>query len=95
MPRRSPYEIRLSIDERFELERRAKSHSLEYWTVMRAKMILLAADGVPNNTIAGRLNTRREVVSRWRKRFFFKGLAGLESLVAGTRRDAPKGRRNL
>ena len=41
-------------------------------------MVLLAAQGQRNDEIAARLNTRREVVSLWRKRFFEHGLAGLE-----------------
>jgi transposase len=41
-------------------------------------MILLASEGVENDEIAQRLQTRREVVSLWRKRFFVKRLAGLE-----------------
>jgi len=41
-------------------------------------MILLAAEGLSNDQIATRLDTRREVVSLWRKRFFEERLAGLE-----------------
>ncbi len=41
-------------------------------------MILMAADGLTNDQIAARLDTRREVVSLWRKRFFAERLAGLE-----------------
>jgi len=41
-------------------------------------MILLAAEGLANDEIAARLDTRREVVSLWRKRFFAYRLAGLE-----------------
>jgi len=41
-------------------------------------MILLAAEGLSNDDIADRLDTRREVVSMWRKRFFEERLAGLE-----------------
>jgi len=43
-------------------------------------MVLLAADGLRNDEITARLNCRREVVSRWRKRFFEARLAGLEDL---------------
>ena len=46
--------------------------------VARAKMILFAQQGLSNDEIADRLSTRREIVSRWRKRFFKKRLAGLE-----------------
>jgi transposase len=41
-------------------------------------LVLLAAEGLDNDDIAARLSTRREVVSKWRKRFFEEGLAGLE-----------------
>jgi transposase len=41
-------------------------------------MILMAAEGLSNDEIASRLDTRREVVSMWRKRFFEERLAGLE-----------------
>jgi transposase len=51
---------------------------LPYFEVMRARMILLAAEGLQNDEIAARLNTRREVVSKWRKRFFYERLPGLE-----------------
>ena len=78
MPRTSPYDIRLSAAELAQLERRADKYTLPYFQVQRAKMILLAADGLPNDQIAARLDTRREVVSLWRKRFFAERLAGLE-----------------
>jgi transposase len=41
-------------------------------------MILMAAKGLSNDEIARRLDTRRDVVSMWRKRFFVERLAGLE-----------------
>ncbi len=41
-------------------------------------MILMAADGMDNDQIGARLDTRREVVSLWRKRFFEERMAGLE-----------------
>jgi Winged helix-turn helix len=78
MPRQSPYTIELSDEERQLLEARGRKYTLPYRDVMRAQMILLATQGLRNDEIAGRLNTRREVVSEWRKRFFEHGLAGLE-----------------
>ena len=78
MPRSSPYAIKLSAAEERELRRRAARYTLPYCEVIRAKMILLAAAGVPNDQIAARLSTRREIVSMWRKRFFEERLAGLE-----------------
>jgi DNA-binding NarL/FixJ family response regulator len=78
MPRKSPYEINLSREEFEVLRARARKYTLPYFVVTRAQMILLAAQGLGNDEIAARLNTRREVVSQWRKRFYYERLGGLE-----------------
>jgi hypothetical protein len=78
MPRPSPFRIVLSRDEARELTRRANKYTLPYYQVVRAKMILLAAEGWGNDEIASSLHTRREIVSLWRKRFFEERLPGLE-----------------
>lgn len=78
MPRHSPYQINLTKDEARMLEQRARKYTLPYYVVVRAQMILLAAEGASNKCIAARLNTRREVVSLWRKRFYYDRLEGLE-----------------
>jgi hypothetical protein len=78
MPRKSPFVVALTGEEREVLQRCARKYTLPYFQVIRAQMILLAADGLPNDAIASRLNARREVVSKWRKRFFYERLSGLE-----------------
>jgi hypothetical protein len=78
MPRTSPYTIELTDRERLVLEARARKYTLPYRDVFRAQIVLLAAQGLRNDEIARRLNTRRDVVSMWRKRFFEERLAGLE-----------------
>jgi hypothetical protein len=78
MPRISPYRIVLSRDEGEELARRANKYTLPYFQVIRAKMILLAHQGLSNEDVADRLSTRREIVSMWRKRFFEQRLPGLD-----------------
>jgi len=78
MPRTSPYSIELTGEERLALEARARKYTLPYRDVVRARIVLLAAQGLRNDEIARRLDTRREVVSLWRKRFFEQRLAGLE-----------------
>ena len=95
MPRVSPFRIDLSAEEARELSRRAAKYTLPYFEVQRAKMILMAAQGLSNDEIATRLDTRREVVSRWRKRFYKKRLAGLEERVRPGRPRAfpPRDRR--
>jgi hypothetical protein len=78
LPRTSPFVISLSSAEEGELRRRAGKYTLPYFQVQRAKMILYAAQGMSNDEIAASLDTRREVVSLWRKRFFADRLPGLE-----------------
>ncbi len=78
MPRKSPYDIILTPDEELELNSRAAKYTLEYFKVIRAKIILFAAQDVGNDEIAAKLDTRREVVSMWRKRFFEQRIEGLE-----------------
>jgi hypothetical protein len=73
-----PVSDRASDEERRVLESLARSYTLPYWQVVRAQMVLLAAQGLRNDQIAERLRCRREVVSQWRKRFFEQRLAGLE-----------------
>ena len=52
MPRASPFRIVLSRDEARELTRRANKYTWPYYQVVRAKMILLAAEGWGNDEIA-------------------------------------------
>ena len=85
MPRKSPFNLTLTKEERYELERRCRKYTLAYRDVMRARIVLMAADGLENSEIAPRLDTRREIVSKWRKRFFERGLAGLEEGDRGGR----------
>ena len=78
MPRKSPYLLQLTASQRHQLEARVRKYTLPYRDVIRAKIVLMAADGLDNDEIAPRLDTRREVVSKWRKRFFEQGIAGLK-----------------
>ena len=45
----------------------------------KAKIILMAADGLENEQIGVRLDLPRQIVSKWRKRFFDNRLDGLQS----------------
>jgi len=78
MPRSSPFTIHLSLEETRALQAQARKYSDPYREVVRAKVVLMAAQGLSNEEIAGRLDMPRQVVSKWRKRFFEKGLAGLQ-----------------
>ncbi len=77
MPRKSPYTIVLSDDERKELEKIASQYTSPYYLVVRAKSVLMAAQGLENKTIGERLSLPRQIVSKWRKRFFEERLDGI------------------
>ena len=78
MPSQSPFRIEPTKDERPILRKRAGPHTAPHWEVVRAKIVLLAAEGTSNKEIARRLYTSPQTVSKWRKRFYEEGLGGLE-----------------
>src|SRR5438105_4378839 len=80
MPRPSPYSISLSNSEKTVLEDIARKYTSPYFQVVRAKVILMAARGLRNDQIAGQVSLPRQIVSKWRKRFFEERLEGLENL---------------
>jgi transposase len=77
MPRESPFAIILAEQEANELDAIARRYTSPYCEVMRAKVVLLAADGISNKEIGARLDLPRQIVSKWRKRFFEERLGGL------------------
>ena len=77
-------EIVLSEQERGELTRLARSKLTSVRLALRARIVLLAAQGVQNIDIASRLNVGRVQVGRWRERYARSRLAGIE-------RDLPRG----
>ncbi|MEX2252627.1 MAG: helix-turn-helix domain-containing protein [Thermoleophilaceae bacterium] len=85
MPRSSPYDIRLNDEERRHLEATARRYTSPYREVVRARIVLYASQGLGNDEIAARLDTPRQVVSKWRKRFYEQRLPGLGDLPRGGR----------
>lgn len=88
MSRKSPYRIKLTSEERRVLEARARKYTLPHRDVIRAKTILLADESFENKEIGERLDLSRPKVSKWRKRFFYERLAGLEDRPRGGRPSA-------
>ena len=62
-----------------DLNEIARSLSLPAGFVLRAKIILLLADGFSYDVIKARLDTTAPTISRWKKRFLDAGLDGLET----------------
>ena len=78
--------MQLSSEERQSLESMARKYTSPYCDVIRAKIILLADDGLPNDLIAAKLDTPRQIVSKWRKRFAEERMPGLAERVRGSRK---------
>jgi transposase len=75
--------IILSAEERTTLAGWARGRRLPLRLVQRARIIQLAADGVPSQDIARDLKISRPTVQLWRQRFLALRVAGLE-------KDAPR-----
>ena len=78
--------IILTHEDRQTLERWSRGRSTPARQVLRARIVLAAAEGKDNHMIAQALRTDRLLVGKWRKRFAEQGLAGIE-------KDAPRGGR--
>ncbi|OBA92201.1 transposase [Mycolicibacterium mucogenicum] len=72
----------LSGVEESVLTARARSSTSAHRDVIRARIVLAAAHGVSNNSIAAGLGVHVDTVRKWRRRFATGGLPGLE--------DAPR-----
>lgn len=78
MSRQSPFVIELSGVERARLEAVARKQTAERRQVLRARIVLGAADGEENAAMAERFGVALNTVIKWRKRFFEEGMEGLE-----------------
>ena len=76
MPRRAPA-VALSPADRAELDRRVRARTASQQDALRARIVLLAADGLSNTAIAQGLGIARHTAQHWRTRFLAEGLAGL------------------
>lgn len=70
-------EVRLKPKVRAVLEARLRAPTTEQRDVVRARIVLLAAEGRSTRSIARELGTMPRTVSQWRMRFAAQGLAGM------------------
>ena len=77
-------EVVLTEEERVELTKLAHSRLTSVRLAQRARIVLLAAEGMQNREIAEQLDIGRIQVARWRGRYAQLRLAGIE-------RDLPRG----
>jgi transposase len=77
MAMRSPYRVVLTDADRRVVTARARSQRAAQRDVLRARIVLAAAEGTANAQIARRLGICEDTVRKWRARFCTEGLAGL------------------
>jgi transposase len=76
VPRRAPIVV-LTDEDRAELDRRVHARTGSQQDALRARIVLLAADGLDTTAIATTLGIARGTARSWRARFVAAGLAGL------------------
>jgi len=76
---RPAVELKVTAQDRMQLESIVQSQSLPAALSRRAQMILRLADGESNSAVARRFRTSRPTVSLWRKRYAEQGIAGLHN----------------
>ena len=69
--------IEVTDEERVVLQRRASGHTTSVRDAKRARIILLAADGVASRRISRIVGMHESNVAKWRKRFSERRLDGL------------------
>lgn len=85
--------IELTDDERATLVKWSRGKRIQARLVVRASMILLAADDLQNREIAEELKTSQQCVGKWRKRFAEHHLSGIEKdLPPGGRKPSVRSR---
>jgi hypothetical protein len=77
---RSPRQIILAEQERTTLVHLTRSPAVAAGLARRARIVLLAADGLPIRHIGPRAGVSRTVVRDWLDRFARQRLAGLQDL---------------
>ena len=86
-----PPTIELTDAERQALEELVRRHSTPQQIVLRARIILTAAQGYNNAQIARQLDISVDMVRLWRERWLVLRPASLEDLPVGDRlSDAPR-----
>ena len=76
--------------ERRELSALASARNVPQWIVLRARIVLGAADGMANHVLARQLSTSLPTVLLWRRRFQEHGVIGVferSSAVGATEGD--------
>jgi transposase len=80
MPNKTAAALMLREGDRPRLEALIRSNTVAAGVAQRARIVLLAAEGLPNYEIAERVGVTRPTVNLWRNRYATRGLAGLDGV---------------
>ena len=80
MPNKTAAALVLRAGDRPRLEAVLRSATVAAGVAQRARIVLLAAEGVANYEIAERVGVTRPTVNLWRNRYAERGLAGLDGV---------------
>jgi putative transposase len=83
--------VEVAAEERAELERLVRRHTTGQQLAARARIVLLAADGLNNSEIARALDVDVDTVRKWRSRWGRgRDVAAAELSAAARLADAPR-----
>ena len=91
MPGPMPLPVELTADERQALETLVRRHTAPQQGAVRARIVLLAADGLNNSQIARELGLEVDTVRLWRRRWRgYQGVALADLSIRERLTDAPR-----
>lgn len=87
--------LALDPHDRQQVQQWASAHGTPQQVALRCRIVLAAADGQSDNSIAQQLAINRKTVMLWRARFVQKGLPGMWEIAPGRGRKATYGQEKI
>jgi putative transposase len=83
--------VEVTVEERAELERIVRRHTAGQQLVERARIVLLASDGLSNSEVARTMDVHIDTVRKWRRRWCStRGVPLAELSITARLGDAPR-----
>jgi transposase len=80
-PGRRKAELVLADEDRTDLERYARGRTVSHGLAVRARIVLVCAEGKDNIAVGRDVGVTAQTVGRWRRRFIARGIGGLMDLA--------------
>ncbi len=74
---RTSKRINVSDKDRVQLNQVVRNGNTPQKVALRARIVLLSADGIPTGEIMSQLSTTTPTITRWRDRYETDGVSGL------------------